>query len=109
MEGYQGETRVDLATTKYRDFTPADWALFYLERYGQFDGDHHKAWTLDQIARALKGGVPEIREASWSNGEKELRFGSLPETPAYRAWVKEMLGSDENGDPEYDYAVGTPP
>ncbi len=24
-------------------------------RYGQIDGDHHKAWVIDQMVRALTG------------------------------------------------------
>ncbi len=30
-------------------------ALRIIERYGQIDGAHHKAWCRDQIARALLG------------------------------------------------------
>lgn len=29
-------------------------AMEIIERYGQIDGDH-KAWVIDQVARALKG------------------------------------------------------
>lgn len=31
-------------------------ALDLIVRYGGIDGDHHKAWVLDQIARVLAGG-----------------------------------------------------
>lgn len=30
-------------------------AMAIIERYGQYDGDHHKLWVLDQVARILKG------------------------------------------------------
>jgi hypothetical protein len=30
-------------------------ALDIVARYGQTDGDHHKAWVIDQVVRALTG------------------------------------------------------
>ena len=30
-------------------------ALKIAIRYGQIDGDHHKAWVIDQMVRALTG------------------------------------------------------
>lgn len=32
-----------------------DAALDLLIRYGQVDGDHHKAWVIDQAVRILAG------------------------------------------------------
>ena len=32
-----------------------DAALELAIQYGQIDGDHHKAWVIDQIVRALTG------------------------------------------------------
>ncbi len=32
-----------------------DRALHHLIRYGQTDGDHHKAWVIDQAVRILAG------------------------------------------------------
>lgn len=32
-----------------------DTALELAMRYGQIDGDHHKAWVIDQMVRALAG------------------------------------------------------
>lgn len=32
-----------------------DMAMNVIERYGSFEGDHHKQWVLDQVVRALLG------------------------------------------------------
>jgi len=34
-------------------------ALEVAFRYGQIDGDHHKAWVIDQMVRALTSDVYE--------------------------------------------------
>lgn len=111
--GYLGEFEVDLATTEYKDFKPADWAMAYIERYGQIDGDHHKAWVLDQVARILKGTPVLVKEARWhpEGGEitTEYRFKTGEPSAAYEAWVQEMLGEEDDGEHEYDYDVGIPP
>lgn len=58
-------------------------ALEVIERFGGIDGDHHKTWVIDQIARALLGN-------------------------RYDAWVVEMK-SGEDGPDTYEWAVGIPP
>lgn len=35
--------------------TATERALEVLLRYGQTDGEHHKAWVIDQAVRALLG------------------------------------------------------
>jgi hypothetical protein len=42
-----------------------DLALDFALRYGQIGGDHHKAWVIDQMVRALTGDQYEqwVREA----------------------------------------------
>jgi hypothetical protein len=44
-------------------------ALTILEHFGSVDGEHHKAWVIDQVARALTG-------------------------EGYDAWVKLNFGDD---------------
>lgn len=52
---YLGETPVtDLTGTPFADYTPTDWAIYYIGSYGQIDGAHHKNWALDQVARILQ-------------------------------------------------------
>lgn len=37
-------------------------ALALAFRYGQIDGDWHKAWVIDQMVRALCGSEEEYKE-----------------------------------------------
>ena len=58
-------------------------ALEIAFQYSQIDGEHHKAWAIDQMVRALLGD-------------------------GYEAWVKNYKHDDETGD-EYDWDVGIAP
>lgn len=104
MKGYLGEFETDANS----DFTPQDWALWYIGSYGGFDGEHHKAWVLDQVARILHGTPVIRREARWSNGESELRVRLDEPTAAYRKWVRELCDG-EDGPDTYDYDEGVAP
>jgi hypothetical protein len=105
---YLGETELDWKThPEFKDFTPADWALLFIERYGGYDGSHHKDWVLDQIARILKGSEIKVTEANWSNGESEFRY-DVGESEEYKNWVIEMT-TDEDGEIIYDYETGIAP
>ena len=97
MEGYQGERDV----TDKHPHTPTEAAMRFVEMYGQIDGEHHKAWVLDQVARALSDAPIEVREASWSDGTTELRY-SLGTSPVYEAWVATMEACG-------GYDAGSPP
>lgn len=35
-------------------------AVGLIFQYGQIDGDHHKAWLLDQVARTLLSNYDEV-------------------------------------------------
>lgn len=59
-----------------------DNALIYIERFGGIEGDHHRAWVIDQVVRCL--------------------------VPDYPAWVVEMKAG-EDGPETYDWDVGIPP
>ncbi|NTF17820.1 hypothetical protein G6L37_05355 [Agrobacterium rubi] len=112
-KGYLGEFEVDLATTPFKDFTPADWALRFVAAYGGFEGSHHKNWVLDQVARILKGTPVLVVEARWDRGadgiEKHLRFSTGEPSAEYHAWVDDMLGEEIDGEREYSYDVGIAP
>lgn len=58
-------------------------ALEVALRYGGIDGDHHKAWVIDQMVRALAG-------------------------PRYEAWVKSAC-EGEDGPDTYGWDEGIPP
>lgn len=108
MKGYLGEEVVKVSDTEFSEYTKEDWALFIIERWGQFDGAHHKQWCLDQISRILHGCHIEVKLARWDNGHQEYRFQVGDETQEYKDWVAEMKDG-EDGPDTYDYDFGTPP
>lgn len=111
MEGYLGETPVDIsAHAEFASWTPADWAMLFVERYGQIDGSHHKTWVLDQVSRILKGTPVVVTQARWSNGMSEYRYEVGEPSEAYLAWRDEMHGATgEDGEREYGYDEGIAP
>ena len=63
-------------------------ALSLAFQYGQTDGDHHKAWVIDQMVRALHG----LDEGNDFND-------------AYGEWVADYEGDDG----EYTWDTGVAP
>jgi len=107
MNGYLGQFDVDIATTPYANYTASDWSLEWIGMYGQIDGDHHKAWVLDQVARILKGTPVIVKEARWDNGESEYRLNLAEPSEKYTSWVKEMQGEYDEEYEEYEYGYNT--
>ena len=105
MKGYLGETLVDIENSDFKDYSTTDWAMYYIECYGQIDGSDHKQWTLDRVSRILKGTKVIVSEAKWSNGHKEYRVILDEPSEDYNIWVKEMRGEFN----EYDYDEGIAP
>lgn len=102
---YLGVFPVDISTHPvYSKYTPADWAMVFVERYGQFDGAWHKAWALDQVARILKGSPIVVVQARWDNHKPEDRISVGEPSAAYLAWVEEM-----KQDGKYSYEAGVAP
>ena len=108
MEGYLGETVLDVKDTDYASYTPQDWALHWIELYGGIHGEHHKAWVLDQIARILNGTPVIISEAKWETGHTEIRVGLDEPSQSYIAWVTGWCDG-EDGPDTYEYDVGISP
>jgi hypothetical protein len=109
MEGYLGEFDVDIQQQiEFKDFTPTDWALYYISSYGGFDGAHHKDWVLDQVARILLGTKVIVKEARWENGQSEYRVSLDKKSPEYKQWVKDLCYG-EDGPNTYDYNKGIAP
>lgn len=108
---YLGTTPVDVAThATFASWTAAEWAMLFVEKYGQIDGSHHKTWVLDQVSRILKGTPVIVTEARWSDGQAEYRFETGEPSQAYLAWVDDMLGATgEDGEREYGYDEGIAP
>lgn len=107
--GYLGETYPNLEDTPFHSYTPADWAMEFISRYGQIDGDHHKAWVLDQVARILKGTKVYVKLAVWLSGEHDWRL--IVEEPSleYKLWVEEMKGEFDGDEYQYTYEEGIAP
>lgn len=98
----------EFETEENKDYTPTDWALWYIGSYGQIDGDHHKLWVLDQVARILKGTPVICKEARWNDGTINLRVTTGKPSQEYKKWVKEMCAG-EDGPDTYGYDVGIAP
>lgn len=112
---YLGEQDVDTQQhPEFKTWTSTDYAMYYIEQYGQFDGAHRKAWVLDQVARILKGCAVDVKLARWQHADgsiqTEYRLRLSGETaPEYLAWREEMKGGvDSDGEPVYDYDEGIP-
>ena len=88
MNGYLGEFSVKLKDSPFAAWAPKDWALYFIDRYGGIDGDHHKTWVLDQVARILNGAPVSAVEARWANGTTEYRV-SVGSSSQYQAWVEQ--------------------
>jgi hypothetical protein len=106
MNGYLGEKLIPIEDTPFKDYDIKDWMMYFIERYGQIDGDHHKLWVLDQVARISKETPIIIKQASWDNGLREWRVCLGEPSKQYLEWVKEMRG--ENGE-QYSYDEGIAP
>ena len=63
-------------------------ALNFIERYGGFDGGHHKQWVLDQLVRIL-----------------------TVDKTGYDAWIKNYQGKYDEKEEMYEceWDVGCPP
>ena len=108
MEGYLGETPVNISESEYSTYTREDWAMLWIEMYGYIDGNHHKNWLLDQVSRILKGTKVNLKIAKWDNGTENERF-DLEEPPKeYWDWVKKMKAG-EDGEDTYGYEFGIAP
>lgn len=87
---YLGETKVPISESPFANYTPADWAMEFIERYGQIDGEHHKLWVLDQVARILKGCPITVSVAKWDDSEPEWRFQVGKQSDEYKRWARNM-------------------
>lgn len=106
---YLGEATVEQQDVpQFKDFTKTDWALYFIGSYGQIDGEHHKLWVLDQVARILNGSAIEIKLAKWTSGSFEYRVNVLEPSNEYLEWV-EAMKDGEDGPDSYTYDEGRAP
>lgn len=109
---YLGEVILsDYKETPYENYKPSDWAVHFISHYGQYDGDFHKQWTMDQVVRILKGVPVILKRATWEDGHSEYRFKTGDVTTEYLEWVEWMKGDydEEEEEHEYSYDEGVPP
>lgn len=107
MEGYLGDFDVDLEESPFKNFSPFDWAMYFIEKHGQTNAPYHKAWVIDQIARLYNGTKPIVKLAKWKNGETEYRVVLDVPTEKYLSWVESM--KYEDGEEQYSYDEGRAP
>lgn len=100
MEGYQGTTVEPCDLNK-------EQAALYFSGYGQYDGDHHIRWALDQVVRIMNDAPVTLEVARWENGHSEKRY-SVGTSDKYEAWVKDYCDG-EDGPDTYSYDAGSPP
>jgi len=114
MQNYLGEIPVEVANSPFKEYDQVDWAMYFIEKYGGIDGEHHKTWVIDQVARLRKGTKPIIVLARWDIGNNEfieeyrVRLGEPGQ--AYLDWVNEMKRwNEEDQSYEDDYDEGIAP
>lgn len=108
MKGYLGETIMEQKDTPFKDYIDKDWVLYFIRKYGQIDGEHHKSWVIDQVVQILKGTRIIIKKAEWDNGQSEYRINLEHPSEAYNQWVIDMKDG-EDGPMTYCYDTGIAP
>lgn len=76
-------------------------------RLGGFDGDHHKAYALDQAVRALTGCPVEVKYIKGSDG-KMYPYDEQVANHEYSDLVRKAC-EGEDGPNTYDWNEGCPP
>lgn len=57
----------------------------------------------------MTGTKVVVTQASWDNGHTEYRVVTDEPSAAYVAWVEAMLGTEVDGEREYEYDEGIAP
>lgn len=87
---YLGQFPLAIAGSEYDDWSPQDWAINFIQRYGQIEGEHHKLWVLDQVAQILHGSPVVVVEARWDDSPAEHRVSVGQPSQQYLEWKAEM-------------------
>jgi hypothetical protein len=82
-------------------------ALRLAVNYGGVDGDHHKAWVIDQMVRALTGCPLVTKHAKDYNG-RDYSFDVYGESDEYVALVTDAKAG-EDGPETYEWNCGIAP
>jgi len=108
MANYLGKFNIHISDTKFKDYTPFDWAMYIIEQYGQYDGAHHKAWVIDTVARIYNGSKIFLKVEKWDNGRDEFIVGLENPSKKHIDWVASMKDG-EDGEDTYSYYEGIAP
>jgi hypothetical protein len=84
-----------------------DGALDVAVRYGGIDGDHHKAWVIDQMVRHLTGCPTEKLAAIDCRGNS-YEFDGLGKSDEYVKLVAEACDGEDGAD-TYTWNEGIAP
>lgn len=76
-------------------------------KYGGIDGDHHKAWVIDQIVRTLTG-CPLVTKQGLDFSGKTYDYKALGESAEYLQLIEDACAGDDGPD-TYTWDVGVPP
>lgn len=92
---------------EYKNFGMKEWALHFSE-YGNYDGSHHKQWTIDQMVRILHGTKVLIVETTHKNGNVIVDTQLDEPSQEYLDYVIDFCDGEE-GPNTYDYDEGIAP
>ena len=84
-----------------------DAALAIAVRYGGVDGDHHKAWVIDQMVRELTN-CPRIMGHGVDVNGVAYEYPDLGESDEYKALVAGAKDG-EDGPETYEWNEGIAP
>ncbi len=82
-------------------------ALRIAVRFGGIDGDHHKAWVIDQVVRALTD-CPVIKQEGVDCHGKIYTYKTMRESKEYSKLVKKAKAG-EDGPDTYNWDIGIAP
>ncbi len=85
-------------------------ALRIAVRFGGIDGDHHKAWVIDQMVRALTDCpvAKQLGTYKAHDGEHYYRFEVMGESKKYSNLIKKAKAG-EDGPDTYNWNIGIAP
>lgn len=83
-------------------------ALDVASSYGGIDGDHHKAWIIDQMVRVLTGSPFEVSAIHSGADGRRFTHEKLGESEEYRDFVKQYE-EGEDGPYTFDWDTGIAP
>ena len=82
-------------------------ALNIITQDGGIDGDHHKAWVLDQVVRILTN-CPTVTKNAVDVNKVPYSYEALSESEEYLEFVRQY-NNGEDGPNTYEYSEGIAP